>query len=114
MRIRPGKPRWCPTRTKQKHFNEAWAEIAAQAMTEEFGGTFQAYHCMCGWWHVRDRAKARRKAEAREPRNARRRRRKLENREQSKRETRSDKRLRHKRAQELPIRTWEDDGGACL
>ena len=68
---------WCRD-GKYKLADEDAAKRAAVGMTEQTGGNFRVYECPCGWWHVYDRDKKRRKDEARESRNARRRRRKRE------------------------------------
>lgn len=112
--------RRCPT-GKIKHFNEAWAEIAAQRQSDELGSVFETYCCRCGWWHTYDRLKKRGKENQRESRNSRRRRAARGEppplqalREEQQRERRRVAQLRRRLRQELPLRVWEDDGGACI
>lgn len=112
--------RRCPT-GKIKHFNEAWAEIAAQRQSGELGSVFGTYGCSCGWWHTYDRLKKRGKENHRESRNARRRRAARGEppplqvlREEQRRERRRAAQYRKRLRQELPLRVWEDDGGACV
>ncbi len=115
--------RRCPT-GKLKYFNEAWAQIGAAQQTERLGGSFRPYVCRCGWWHIFDKAKQRRKENARESRSARRKRSRRGEPppgEALRREQKRLKRARYKRrqrarreAEALPLRVWEDDGGACM
>jgi hypothetical protein len=117
-----GKRRYCPTPTKAKHFNEAWGKIAAEEQAEKYGGSFRTYRCQCGWWHTFDRKKARAKDNARESQHDRRRRSKrgdpppfshlVVQREREKLESVRYRNLRKKQARQLPLRVWEDDGGA--
>lgn len=111
--------RRCPT-GKLKHFNEAWAEIAARGQSEDLGTVFRTYRCSCGWWHTFDLLKKRAKETQRESRSVRRKRaargepppgqvRREEQRRERRRLAQHRKRLRA----ELPLRVWEDDGGAC-
>lgn len=112
--------RRCPN-GKMKYFNDSWAKIAAEQLSERLGSSFATYRCICGWWHVYDRSKKHANEQRREPRSARRRRaargepsplqKLLENR---RREKVKAKRLRQRAHKELPLRAWEDDGGACL
>lgn len=119
------KPRRCYT-GKLRHFNEAWAEIAAQKQSEDFESHFRTYRCRCGWWHTYDRSKRNVKLQKAETRSARRKRAKrgepppsqtlreqqqLE-RKQRLREARRFKQRRSKLERQLPERVWEDDGGA--
>jgi hypothetical protein len=118
--------RHCPTPKKDKHFNEAWAKIAAEKQAEKYGGNFKGYHCPCGWWHTLDRQKARAVDNARESRSARRIRAKrgqpppfahrVAERERERRERERDRKTarnrRQRLARQIPIRVWEDDGGA--
>lgn len=112
--------RYCPTR-KLKHFNEAWALIAAQEQSEAFGSSFRVYRCSCGWWHTYNRKKARSKDDQRESRRDRRKRSKRGESppfqalaEERKGQERKLKDRRRKIRKELPLRVWEDDGGACV
>lgn len=114
------KRRHCPTR-KMKHFNEAWAKIAAKQQEADFGGSFRTYRCSCGWWHTYDRRKKRIKDDLREKPNARKKRAKrgepppLQTLLEQQRREQARARKRQKRARkEIPIRVWEDDGGACV
>lgn len=112
--------RYCPTR-KLKHFNEAWAKIAASRQSKELGSTFRTYRCGCGWWHTYDRPKRHTKEAQRESRSKRRRRAARGEpsplqvlREQQQREKAKFQQRRTKMRREIPIRVWEDDGGACV
>jgi len=111
--------RRCPT-GKLKHFNEAWAEIAAQEQATDLGLRFGTYRCRCGWWHTYDVSKKRAKEDQREPRSVRRQRSARGEppplqmlREEQQREQRRHRQYRRRLCQELPFRVWEDDGGAC-
>lgn len=114
------KRKHCPT-GKLKHFNEAWADITAERQSEDFGCRQSSYRCTCGWWHTYNRSKKRTKEQQREPRNARRRRSQRGEpppfqmlREQEARERKRLRQLRKRQRADLPLRTWEDDGGACV
>jgi hypothetical protein len=113
-------PRRCPT-GKIKHFNEAWADIAAAEQSEKFGSTYSTYQCVCGWWHTFDRSKKHAKEQQREPRTARRRRAARGEpsplqalREKQQRDRKRLKRLRYNTRKALPLMVWEDDGGAFI
>jgi len=108
------KKKWCPTR-KPRHFNEAWAEIAARENGEKYGSNLRTYKCFCGWWHVYDRNKARAVDEARESRTVRR----IRRRREIKKEQRALKLEKKERRRQLyrervhALQCWEDDGGSC-
>jgi hypothetical protein len=125
MPYRAGR-KWCPTLGKIRHFNEAWAEIAAAEQTERFGVRFITYKCSCGWWHTADRTKKRAKDNAREPRRNRRRRSKRgepplfaaaalareEERRREKQDRKRAKQRQRRRQKASALFVWEDDGGA--
>jgi CxxC motif-containing protein (DUF1111 family) len=69
---------------KMKYFNKEWAQIYAARQQERLGPVFEPYRCpQCHWWHIRDKAKKRRTAEARESRSQRRARRAREKRQET-------------------------------
>jgi hypothetical protein len=126
------KRAYCPT-GKLKHFNEAWADIAAERQTIEFGVKIRTYKCGCGWWHTYDRTKKHQKDQRnRGTRSARKRRARTgepspgqirrQQEEQQRQEAKREKeRLRKRNRQQrqraqawLALRTWEDDGGMCV
>lgn len=114
------KRRHCPTR-KLKYFNDAWAQIAADELSEKFNSHYDIYRCICGWWHTYDQSKKHAKENQRESRSTRRRRAARGEssplqvlREQQRREEAAFQRRRKKTRKEIPIRVWEDDGGACV
>lgn len=114
------KRRYCPT-GKLKYFNEPWADIAAEEQSERFGSPYKAYKCNCGWWHTFDKGKKRARDQQAESRRARRRRSERGDppprqvlRDQRRRAKDRAHKLRQRRKAELPLRIWEDDGGACI
>jgi hypothetical protein len=114
------KRRHCPT-GKLKHFNKEWADITATNQGEHLGTLFKSYKCVCGWWHTYDRLKKRRKDNLAEPRTARRRRSKTGEpppgqllRKEQDRQRKRAKEYRRRERMKLPVRVWEDDGGALF
>lgn len=114
----PFRRKRCPT-GKIKHFNEAWADLAAQRQSADFDSYHRSYKCVCGWWHTYDKTKRTHNAETRESRGARRSRVKrgepgpgVVRLMEKKRAQNRAKRARQRRTAELPLRVWEDDGGA--